>query len=1092
MAVKISGVLKDGTGKPVQNCTIQLKAKRNSTTVVVNTLASENPDEAGRYSMDVEYGQYSVILLVEGFPPSHAGTITVYEDSQPGTLNDFLGAMTEDDARPEALRRFELMVEEVARNASAVAQNTAAAKKSAGDASTSAREAATHATDAAGSARAASTSAGQAASSAQSASSSAGTASTKATEAEKSAAAAESSKSAAATSAAAAKTSETNAAASQQSAATSASTATTKASEAATSARDASASKEAAKSSETSAASSASSAASSATATANSAKAAKTSETNAKSSETAAGQSASAAAGSKTAAASSASAASTSAGQASASATAAGKSAESAASSASTATTKAGEATEQASAAARSASAAKTSETNAKASETSAESSKTAAASSASSAASSASSASASKDEATRQASAAKSSATTASTKATEAAGSATAASQSKTTAESAATRAEAAADRAEEIAGAVAMEDASLTTKGVVKLSSAVDSTSESLAATPKAVKAANDNANSRVPSNRKVNGKALTADITLTPKDIGTLNSVTMSFSGGAGWFKLATVTMPQASSIVYIALIGGAGYNVGSPHQAGISELVLRAGNGNPKGITGALWKRTAVGLTNFAWINTSGDTYDIYVEIGNYATSVNIHWDCTANASVSVYTSPTYSASKPSSVTYGVVYTMYSSHQKPTPSDIGALPTTGGTVSGPLSVTGGLTGSLNGNASTATKLQTARSIGGVVFDGSANINLPGVNTTGNQNTTGNAATATKLQTARKISGVPFDGSTDITLTAAHVAAFARRATDTYADADGGVPWNAESGAYNVTRSGDTYILVNFYTGVGSCRTLQMKAHYRNGGLFYRSSRDGYGFEEGWAEVYTSKNLPPESYPVGAPIPWPSDTVPSGYALMQGQTFDKSAYPKLAAAYPSGVIPDMRGWTIKGKPASGRAVLSQEQDGIKSHTHSASASSTDLGTKTTSSFDYGTKSTNNTGAHTHSISGTANSAGAHQHKSSGAFGGTNTSIFPNGYTAISNPSAGIMSTTSGSGQTRNAGKTSSDGAHTHSLSGTAASAGAHAHTVGIGAHTHSVAIGSHGHTITVNAAGNAENTVKNIAFNYIVRLA
>ena len=302
MAVKISGVLKDGAGKPVQNCTIQLKAKRNSTTVVANTVASENPDEAGRYSMDVEYGQYSVILLVEGFPPSHAGTITVYEDSQPGTLNDFLGAMTEDDVRPEALRRFELMVEEVARNASAVAQNTAAAKKSASDASTSAREAATHATDAAGSARAASTSAGQAASSAQSASSSAGTASTKATEASKSAAAAESSKSAAATSAGAAKTSETNAAASQKSAATSASTATTKASEAATSARDASASKVAAKSSETSAASSAGSAASSATAAGNSAKAAKTSETNADNSAQAAADSQTASANSATAA----------------------------------------------------------------------------------------------------------------------------------------------------------------------------------------------------------------------------------------------------------------------------------------------------------------------------------------------------------------------------------------------------------------------------------------------------------------------------------------------------------------------------------------------------------------------------------------------------------------------------------------------------------------------------------------------------------------------------------------------------------------------------------------------------------------------
>ena len=109
------------------------------------------------------------------------------------------------------------------------------------------------------------------------------------------------------------------------------------------------------------------------------------------------------------------------------------------------------------------------------------------------------------------------------------------------------------------------------------------------------------------------------------------------------------------------------------------------------------------------------------------------------------------------------------------------------------------------------------------------------IPGVNAKGDQDTSGNAATATKLQTACTINGVSFDGSTDITLTAAHVAAFARRATDTYADADGGVPWNAESGAYNVTRSGDSYILVNFYTGVGSCRTLQMKAHYRNGGLF-----------------------------------------------------------------------------------------------------------------------------------------------------------------------------------------------------------------------------------------------------------------
>ncbi|EOJ6949153.1 hypothetical protein ACM3TF_003226, partial [Escherichia coli] len=305
-------------------------------------------------------------------------------------------------------------------------------------------------------------------------------------------------------------------------------------------------------------------------------------------------------------------------------------------------------------------------------------------------------------------------------------------------------------------------------------------------------------------------------------------------MSFSGGAGWFKLATVTMPQASSVVYISLIGSSGYNVNSPMQAGISELVLRAGNGNPKGLTGALWRRTSVGFTNFAWVNTSGDTYDVYVEIGNFATGVNIQWDYTSNASVTIHTSPSYTANKPTGLTDGTVYVIYSSHIKPTATDVGALPITGGNLNGGLTatgeiisksanglriaygnygffirndgsntyfmltnsgnslgtynnlrpliinnangtvtignglnVTGGINGSLNGNAATATKLQTARTIGGVSFDGSANIDLPGVNKAGNQSTTGNAATATKLQTARTIGGVSFDGSANIDL-------------------------------------------------------------------------------------------------------------------------------------------------------------------------------------------------------------------------------------------------------------------------------------------------------------------------------------
>ncbi|ELS1979671.1 phage tail protein [Escherichia coli] len=232
------------------------------------------------------------------------------------------------------------------------------------------------------------------------------------------------------------------------------------------------------------------------------------------------------------------------------------------------------------------------------------------------------------------------------------------------------------------------------------------------------------------------------------------------------------------------------------------------------------------------------------------------------------------------------------------------------------------------------------------------------------------------------------------------------------------------------------------------------------------FIRSRRDTPDANwSPWAQLYTSAHPPEEFYPVGAPIPWPSDTVPSGYALMQGQTFDKSAYPKLAVAYPSGVIPDMRGWTIKGKPGSGRAVLSQEQDGIKSHTHSASASSTDLGTKTTSSFDYGTKTTSSFDYGTK----TTNSAGNHSHN------------IPVGHTGAGNGVSAGYNAALGTGTTSGAGE------HAHNVY-----IGAHNHTIGIGAHAHSVIIGPHGHTITVNATGNEENTVKNIAFNYIVRLA
>lgn len=239
--------------------------------------------------------------------------------------------------------------------------------------------------------------------------------------------------------------------------------------------------------------------------------------------------------------------------------------------------------------------------------------------------------------------------------------------------------------------------------------------------------------------------------------------------------------------------------------------------------------------------------------------------------------------------------------------------------------------------------------------------------------------------------------------------------------------------------LTGTGDGEILIGWSGVNGAPAPAYIRSH--------RDTPDAEWSE--WAMLYTSLNpppVPPDLNPVGAAIAWPSDTIPAGYALMQGQSFDKSAYPLLAIAYPSGVIPDMRGWTIKGKPISGRAVLSQEMDGNKSHSHGARALDTDLGTKGTSSFDYGNKSSDTTGGHNHSAGG--------------LYGGDSIG----GKTRVQRDGNNQLTSWNGD----------------------------HAHTTWIGPHDHTVYIGPHGHAVTVDADGNAETTVKNIAFNYIVRLA
>jgi len=184
-----------------------------------------------------------------------------------------------------------------------------------------------------------------------------------------------------------------------------------------------------------------------------------------------------------------------------------------------------------------------------------------------------------------------------------------------------------------------------------------------------------------------------------------------------------------------------------------------------------------------------------------------------------------------------------------------------------------------------------------------------------------------------------------------------------------------------------------------------------------------------------------------PYGVPLPWPTNTPPEGYLLCNGAAFSASIYPNLSAVYPGNTTPDMRNQTIKGLPSSGRALLSLEADNVKSHSHTATVISTDLGTIASSSYNHGTVGTSSNGTHSHTFDGKSGDWRAENH-------------FP------------------------------ADGANGGTYSVETSQAGDHTHVVNIGSHSHTTTLGSHSHGITVNATGNAENTVKNIAFNYIVR--
>ena len=275
----------------------------------------------------------------------------------------------------------------------------------------------------------------------------------------------------------------------------------------------------------------------------------------------------------------------------------------------------------------------------------------------------------------------------------------------------------------------------------------------------------------------------------------------------------------------------------------------------------------------------------------------------------------------------------------------------------------------------------------------------------------------------------------------------------ATGAYTSTDyNAVPWNAKSGLYDVLVGDSSQMILQLYQAQGSCPSAQLRFNYKNGGIFYRSSRDGFGFEVDWSKIYTEAQKPTPSE-LGAYTKAETDQK-IAEAISDSTDLNK-IYPVGIVTWfatnnnPNTSLPGLTwtylnngvGRTIRVAAANGSDVattggsdsVTLAVGNLPSHTHSFSA--------TTSSFDYGTKTTNTTGAHTHSVSGATNTTGAHTH----------------GYITGAMPS-GTRGDWDSDGN-RNTVQTDWAGNHWHTVSGTAASNGDHAHTVGIGTHTHTV---------------------------------
>ncbi|ENP0250562.1 tail fiber protein [Escherichia coli] len=325
--------------------------------------------------------------------------------------------------------------------------------------------------------------------------------------------------------------------------------------------------------------------------------------------------------------------------------------------------------------------------------------------------------------------------------------------------------------------------QDATTAQKGIVQLSSATNSTSERLAATSKAVKAVMDETNKKAP----LNSPALTGTPTTPTARQGTNNTQIASTA-----FVMAAIAALVDSSPDALNTLNELAAALGNDPNFATTMTNALAGK-QPKDAT----------LTALAGLATAADKFPYFTgnDVASLATLTKVGRDILAKSTVAAV------------IEYLGLRELGTSGEKI------PLLSTANTWTNRQTFSGGLSGELSGNASTAAKLKTAR----------------------------------------KISNVAFDGSSDITLKAGHVGAFALGKTGSTVANDKAVGWNWSSGAYNAAISGASTLIIHFYMGEGSCPAAQFRINYKNGGIFYRSARDGYGFEADWSEFYTTTRKP-----------------------------------------------------------------------------------------------------------------------------------------------------------------------------------------------------------------------------------------